>query len=80
MEKEKKKDNKVSRVIRILLVVFLLVVFIYHRIMLKKEAPLREPLGQMVEVDNQKNEYLHRRRGRTHTNIYVRFRDWLTDT
>jgi len=54
MEKEKKKENKVSRVIRILLVVFLLVVFIYHRIMLKKEAPLREPLGQMVEVDNQK--------------------------
>ena len=38
MEKEKKKDNKVSRVLRILLVVFLLVVFIYHRIMLKKEA------------------------------------------
>ncbi len=51
MKKEKKKDNKVSRVIRILLVAFLLVVFIYHRIMLKIEEPLREPLGQMVEVD-----------------------------
>ncbi len=54
MKKEKKKTNKVSRGIQIVLIAFLLMLFIYNRVMLRKEASLREPLGQMVEVDGQK--------------------------
>ena len=47
----KKAIKTVSRGIRIILIVFLLALFIYNRIMLKKEEPLRQPLGQVVEVD-----------------------------
>lgn len=35
------------------LILFLIAVFIYHRVMLKKEAPLiAEPLGEMITVDD----------------------------
>ncbi len=47
----KKIVGKVLRGIRIMLIVFLLALFIYNRVMLIKEKPLHEPLGQMVEVD-----------------------------
>ena len=51
MKKALKITGKILLGILILLLVFLLAVFIYHRIMLQKEKPLLEPLGQMVEVD-----------------------------
>ena len=52
MKKALKVTGKVLFVLLILIVLFLTVVFIVHRVMLKKEAPLLEkPLGQMVEVD-----------------------------
>lgn len=51
MKKALKITGKILLGILILLLVFLLAVFIYHRIMLHKEKPLLEPLGQMVEVD-----------------------------
>ena len=52
MNKALKGIGKVLLVLLILIVLFLTVVFIVHRVMLKKEAPLLEkPLGQMVEVD-----------------------------
>ncbi len=47
----KKIVGKVLRGIRIMLIVFLFALFIYNRVMLIKEKPLHEPLGQMVEVD-----------------------------
>ena len=51
MKKALKITGKILLGILILLLAFLLVVFIYHRVMLSKEKPLLEPLGQMVEVD-----------------------------
>ena len=51
MKKAMKITGKILLGILILLLAFLLVMFIYHRIMLSKEKPLLEPLGQMVEVD-----------------------------
>lgn len=51
MKKALKNIRKFVLVIPIIFVLFLAGVFAYNRIMLKKEAPLREPLGQMVEVD-----------------------------
>ena len=51
MKKTLKITGKISLGILILLLAFLVVMFIYHRIMLSKEKPLLEPLGQMVEVD-----------------------------
>ena len=46
-----KITGKILLGILILLLAFLVVMFIYHRIMLSKEKPLLEPLGQIVEVD-----------------------------
>ena len=58
MKKALKIVGKIFLGILILLLVLLLVIFIYHRIMLSKEKPLLEPLGQMVEVDgNQMSIY-----------------------
>ena len=51
MKKALKIVGKILLGILILLLAFLLVMFIYHRIMLSKEKSLLEPLGQMVEVD-----------------------------
>ncbi|MBP3272771.1 MAG: alpha/beta hydrolase, partial [Ruminococcus sp.] len=51
MKKALKITGKILLGILILLLALLLVVFIYHRVMLSKEKPLLEPLGQMVEVD-----------------------------
>ena len=51
MKKAVKITGKILIGSLILLLVFLLIAFIYHRIMLSKEKPLLEPLGQMVEVD-----------------------------
>ncbi len=52
MKKALKITGKILLGLLIILSVFLLVVFIYHRVMLSKEKPLLEsPLGQMVEVD-----------------------------
>ena len=53
MKKTLKNIGKFVFVILIILVLFLVGVFIYNKIMIKKEAPLREPLGQMVEIDGQ---------------------------
>ena len=58
MKKALKITGKILLGLLILLLAFLLVVFVYHRIMLSKEKPLLEPLGQMVEVDgNQMSIY-----------------------
>ena len=55
MKKAVKITFKVIAVIISLLLLFLLGVFIWNRIMLKKEKPLiSEPLGKMVEVDSGK--------------------------
>jgi pimeloyl-ACP methyl ester carboxylesterase len=53
MKNTKEKNDKVKRVIQIIPLVFLVALFIYNRIMLIRENPLRQPLGQMVEVDGQ---------------------------
>ncbi len=42
---------QIARNIIIILMVFLLLIYIYHRIRLVKESALRLPLGQIVEVD-----------------------------
>ena len=52
MKKALKIIGKVLLWILILLLALLLIVFIYNRIMLKKEEPLLEPLGQTVTVDS----------------------------
>lgn len=58
MKKALKITGKIILGILILILALILVMFIYHRIMLKKEEPLLEPLGQMVEVDgNQMSIY-----------------------
>ena len=58
MKKVLKIVGKIFLGILIMLLVFLLIIFVYHRIMLSKEKPLLEPLGQMVEVDgNQMSIY-----------------------
>lgn len=46
-----KITGKFLLVVLIILVLFLLVIFAYNKIMLKAEEPLREPLGQIVDVD-----------------------------
>ncbi|MBQ5330807.1 MAG: alpha/beta hydrolase [Oscillospiraceae bacterium] len=52
MKKALKITGKILLGILIIFFAFILVMFIYHRIMLHKEKPLLEsPLGQMVEVD-----------------------------
>ena len=54
MKKALKVIGKIFLIILILLIVFLLAVFIFHEVMLKKEAPLLEkPLGQLVDIDGQ---------------------------
>lgn len=59
MKKALKIAGKILLGILIILLSFILVMFIYHRIILHKEKPLLEsPLGQMVEVDgNQMSIY-----------------------
>ena len=59
MKKALKITGRILLGILIILLAFILVMFIYHRIMLHKEKPLLEsPLGQMVEVDgNQMSIY-----------------------
>ena len=55
MKKVIKKIGKVLLFLLCLLLLFMLIVFIYHRIMLGKEKELiSEPLGKMVEVDGGK--------------------------
>ena len=51
MKKALKITGKILLGSLIIISVFLLVLFIYHRVMLNKEKPLLEPIGQMVEVD-----------------------------
>ena len=51
MKKTLKIVWKILLGILLIIVLFMAVIFVYNRIMLKKEAHLREPLGQMVEVD-----------------------------
>lgn len=52
MKKALKITEKILLGLICLLLLFMLVVFIYHRIMLNKEKPLiSEPLGEMIEVD-----------------------------
>lgn len=52
MKKVLKVTGRIFLGILILIAAFLLIVFICHRVMLKKEEPLlEEPLGQMVNVD-----------------------------
>ena len=51
MKKVKKIADKISRVVRILFLVFLVALFIYNRYMLVKEKSFLKPLGQMIEVD-----------------------------
>ena len=41
--------GRILLVILLLLVIFLTVLFLYNRMMLDREAPLRTPIGQMVE-------------------------------
>ncbi len=62
--------GKVFRAIPILLLVFLLVLFIYNRVMLRAEEPLREPLGQMVEVDGHKMSIYTEGKGE-HTLVFM---------
>ncbi|MCR5142518.1 MAG: alpha/beta hydrolase [Ruminococcus sp.] len=53
-----KITGKILLGLLIIIIAFLLVMFIIHRILLAKEEPLLEPLGQMVEVDgNQMSIY-----------------------
>ena len=55
MKKTLKITGKILLGLLCLLLLFMLVVFIYHRIMLNKEKPLiSEPLGEMIEVDGGK--------------------------
>ena len=55
MEKALRRIAAGIGILLCLLLIFLLAVFIYHRIMLKKEQPLiAEPLGEMVEADGGK--------------------------
>ena len=51
MKKALKVIGKVLLGILVVIVLFLAATTVYHRVMLKKEAPLREPVGQLVEVD-----------------------------
>ena len=51
MKKALKISGKILLGLLILLLAFLLVVFVYHRVMLSREKPFFKPLGQMVEVD-----------------------------
>ena len=51
MKKALKIIGKFFLGLLIIILVFLLIMFVYHRIMLKKEKKYLEPLGQMVEVD-----------------------------
>lgn len=51
MKKALKVTGRIMLGLLVLLAVFMLVMFVYHRVMLKKEKPLLEPLGQTVEVD-----------------------------
>lgn len=52
MKRILKNIGKVLLTLLILLIIFMLVVFIYNKIKMKKEEPLLKPLGQIVEVDN----------------------------
>lgn len=49
--KVRKKIMKIIIIIIAVLVVLMLAVYIFHRVRLNKEAELRSPLGQLVEVD-----------------------------
>ena len=52
MKKAIKITFRVILIIICLMILFLLGVFIYHRVMLSKEKPLiSEPLGDMIKVD-----------------------------
>ena len=44
--------KNIGKVLFAILILFMLVIFIYNKIKMKKEEPLLKPLGQMVEVDN----------------------------
>lgn len=51
MKKALKIIGKFFLGLLIIILVFLLIMFVYHRIMLNKEKKYLEPLGQMVDVD-----------------------------
>ena len=70
MKKILKIAGRISLVILIILVLFLLVIFIYNKIMLKQEKPLREPLGQMVMVDGH-NMSIYTKGEGAHTLVFM---------
>lgn len=49
--RKRKSVMKVIFIVIVAVLIVLLFIFIYHQIQLKKEAKLRQPLGQLVEVD-----------------------------
>ena len=51
MKKALKTTGRILLGLLILITVFISGLFLYNKAMLKKEAPLREPLGQIVEID-----------------------------
>ena len=51
MKKALKITGRIVLALIMILMAFMLVMFVYHRIMLSREKPLLEPLGQTVEVD-----------------------------
>ncbi|WP_295129006.1 alpha/beta hydrolase [Ruminococcus sp.] len=46
-----KRSIRIAGIILLLLAVFLLALFSYHNVMLEQERPLREPTGELEEVD-----------------------------
>ena len=71
MKKTLKIIGKVLLVLLILLILLLLIVFIYDRIMLKKEKDiLNNPIGELVEVDGHKMNVYQKGEGK-HTLVFM---------
>ena len=52
MKKILKKTGKILLIVLGVFIVFMIGLFIFNKVMIKKEAPLvARPIGQMVEVD-----------------------------
>ena len=51
--KKKRKVFIILGIIAAAIILFLMVVFICHKILLSREAELRTPLGELVDVDNE---------------------------
>ena len=54
MTASKKKVKKILLIFFVIVAVFLLFTFVWHRIMLKQEEDLVRPVGQMIDVDGHK--------------------------